>query len=150
MKKPKLPLTPCLIAAWTIAAVSLPFSPPAAAESGPVATVRSFVDAFNARDLDGMAALVTDDVEWLSVDGRDVGTETEGKAALRSTMEEYFRSCPSCQSELGQVVATGDRVAAVETARWEGKDGPSSQRSLSIYELRDGRIRRVYYYPAEK
>jgi hypothetical protein len=25
MKKPKLPLTPCLIAAWTIAAVSLPF-----------------------------------------------------------------------------------------------------------------------------
>jgi len=42
------------------------------------------------------------------------------------------------------------RVAALEKASWQGKSGPNSQSSLSVYEFRNGLIARVYYYLAEK
>ena len=96
-----------------------------------------------------VVALVTDDVEWLSVDGRQVMVESAGKEALGQGMTGYFDSCPSCRSELESLTATESRVSTVERAFWESKDGPASQRSLAVYELEGDRIRRVYYFPAE-
>ena len=113
-------------------------------------TVQAFVAAFNARDVDAMLALVTDDIEWLSVDGASVAVETSGKAALAESMRKYFASCPTCRSEVAIGARTTARVAAVETATWTASSGARMQRSLSIYEFADGRIRRVFYYPAER
>ena len=48
----------------------------AAAPAGPEQQVRSFVDAFNARNVDGMLALAADDIQWLSVDGPKLAAET--------------------------------------------------------------------------
>lgn len=113
-------------------------------------TVRAFIAAFNAHDTAQMATFVTDDVQWLSIDGNQVSLETAGKDALIKAMDDYFRSCPTCQSELGGLVSSRDRVSALEVASWQGKDGLKSQRGLSVYEFADDLISRVYYFPAER
>ena len=113
------------------------------------AEVKQFVAAFNARNIEAMLAVVDEKVQWLSVDGTKVTIEADGKNALRASMERYFRDCPSCKSSLDWVRGSGSRVAATERATWSGKDGFKSQRSLSVYEFRNGKILRVYYFPTE-
>src|SRR5688572_642193 len=103
-----------------------PQSPQPAPQDHP-AIVRSFVAAFNARDVDRMLALATDDVEWMMVDGTKVAVETSGKDALRKSMTAYFKSCPSCRSEIEIGTVTATRVAAIETASWTAAGGPRSQ-----------------------
>lgn len=65
-------------------------------------------------------------------------------------MDAYFKSCPTCRSELSGVIATQDRVSAAEIVSWQANSGPKSQRRLSVYEFSDGVIRGVYYFAAEK
>jgi hypothetical protein len=112
--------------------------------------VRDYVAAFNSRDVDAMLSMVTEDIQWLTVAGDKLAIETDGKPKLRQSMAAYFKSNPSAKSELEWVQVTKLRVAALEKSSWQGKAGPKSQSSLSVYEFRDGLIARVYYYPAEK
>ncbi|MEJ0089486.1 MAG: nuclear transport factor 2 family protein [Limisphaerales bacterium] len=112
--------------------------------------VRDYVAACNKREVDTMLSMVADDIQWLTVTGDKITVETQGKPQLRASMEAYFKSTPSAKSELEWVQATASRVAALEHASWQGKSGPKSQASLSVYEFRGGLISRVYYYPVEK
>lgn len=112
--------------------------------------VRDYVSAFNKREIDTMLGMVSDDIQWLSVVGDKITVETQGKAKLRESLAAYFKSTPSAKSELEWVRGTASRVAALERAAWQGKSGPKSQASLSVYEFSGGLISRVYYYPVEK
>jgi len=123
--------------------------PAPVAIADPIAAVEALTAAFNDHDVDAMLALVSDEVEWLSVNGATVGVEAAGKQTLSEGMAGYFDSCPSCRSALEQLMPAGSRVCAFERASWESADGPDSQHSLAVYELQDGRVRRVYYFPAE-
>ena len=134
--------------------VSLVFGPLAAlsqtSETGDkLEVVRDFVAAFNAHDAAAMSALVTDDVQWLSVRGSEVSIELEGKAPFAAAMDDYFTSCPSCRSEILSEVSSNERVSMVEVASWDGPDGPRSQQSMAVYEFAGSLIRRVYYFPEE-
>lgn len=111
--------------------------------------VRQFVEAFNNRNLDQMLAAVDEKVQWLTVEGTKVAVETEGKQALSDSMKKYFKSCPSCRSSLVWVQTAGSRVTAMERATWTGKNGQKAQSSVSVYEFQEGKILRVYYFPAE-
>ena len=113
-------------------------------------SVRDYAAAFNKQDLEIMMSMVSDDIQWLNVAGDKITVETQGKAKLRESMAAYFKSTPSAKSELEWVRASATRVAALERAGWQGKSGPKSQASLSVYEFRAGLITRVYYYPVEK
>lgn len=112
--------------------------------------VHQFVAAFNAQDSAAMGRLVSDDVQWLSIEGEKVTVETDSRQALLTSMDAYFRACPSCRSSLSGIVATTDRVSAVETAQWRSASGLKQQRSVSVYEFNGPLIRRVYYFPAER
>lgn len=112
--------------------------------------VRDYVSAFNNREIDTMLAMVTDDVQWLSVAGDKISVDTQGKLKLRESIAAYFKSTPSSKSALEWVQTTASRVAAMERASWQSQSGPRSQAGLSVYEFRDGLIARVYYYPVEK
>jgi len=112
-------------------------------------TVEQFFVAFNAHDIDAMAALVAEDVDWLRIAGDKITIETRGKKALLASMDEYFKSCPTCQSTFSDTISTAGRVSAIETASWQGKSGLRSQRALFVYEFAEGLIQRVYYFPAE-
>jgi hypothetical protein len=111
--------------------------------------VHAFMAAFNAHQVDQMLALVDERVQWLNVDGSKITVETEGRQALRASLEKYFRSCPSCQSSLEWLQVAGSRVTAKEKASWRSKDETRAQSSLSVYEFQQGKILRVYYFPAE-
>jgi hypothetical protein len=129
--------------------VSLALAGPS--QTTPEQQVRSFVDAFNARNVQAMLAVAADDIQWLSVDGARVSTETEGKEPLRASMSKYFQQCPTCRSELLWLRTAGSRVTAHERASWTNRAGaPLSQSGLSVYEFKNGRIARVYYFPAER
>ena len=112
--------------------------------------VKQFVAAFNAQDVDAMSELVTEDVQWLSISADKISVETNGKSALRSAMSDYFNGCPTCRSELTAVIATPNRVSAIEVASWKSKDEARRQSGVCVYEFSGGLIRRVYYFPSEK
>lgn len=111
--------------------------------------VREFVAAVNVRDIEKIFEAVDEAVQWLSVSGAKITVEVEGKSALREWMGQYFRNCPSCASSLEEVHTVGSRVIVTERATWSGKNGLKSQKSLSVYEFHNGKILRVYYFPAE-
>lgn len=138
-------LIPALVALSQFATAADTVSPDQRLE-----TVRQFLVAFNAHDTEAMLRMVTDDVQWLSVDGESIHLETGSKDALRAGMTEYFESCPSCKSRLGHHFATGARVTALEIASNETSKGLREQQSISVYEFSGALIRRVYYFPAER
>lgn len=113
-------------------------------------TVERFIAAFNAHDSNAMANFVADDIEWLSIVGKQVAVEASGKDNLIVSMNAYFKSCPTCRSKLAETISTTSRVSAIEIASWQGKSGAKSQRAISVYEFSNGMITRVYYFPAEK
>lgn len=114
------------------------------------ALVLRFVDAFNAHDIDAMAAVAADGIQWVTIEGARAVVKTDGKVALRTILQQYFGQCPTCRSTLEWTQASGSRVAARERASWTTAAGPRSQTSLSVYELKDGKILRVLYFAAEK
>lgn len=111
--------------------------------------VREYISAFNAHDTAAMLRMVSDDVQWLSVDGDRIAVETGNKEELRRSMDAYFGSCGGCSAKLLHVFSTGTRVSALEQAGSSNDAGERAQ-SLSVYEFSDGLIRRVYYFPVEK
>ena len=119
------------------------------AESGQENIVHSYVEAFNAHDVEAMLKMVTDDVQWLTIDGDKIVTETGNKEELRQGMEGYFKSCSTCESNLVHVFSTGERVSALEVASFETAQGIQKQQSISVYEFSGNLIKRVYYFAAE-
>jgi len=116
----------------------------------PLAAVEALMRAFNAHDVDAMLACVTDDVEWFHVQGASLAVETSGKEALRTGMTSYFEGIPSARSALEKSMISGRFVTVRERASWQDKNGEErSQASVAVYEIRDGRVARVWYYPAE-
>lgn len=124
-------------------------SAPGLAASERSEQVKGFVAAFNAHNAELMSQYVTDDIQWLSVNGDRVAVETSGKTELIEAMDGYFKSCASCQSEVTDLTVLGNRVSAVEEASWRQNGELRSQKSLAIYEFNNSLIRRVYYFPAE-
>ena len=127
----------------------LVLSVPSFADSNRVQQVEQFVAAFNDHNAERMAQYVTEDVQWLSVNGDKITIETSGKENLVAAMSGYFKSCPSCQSQLEDFTVLGSRVSVVEEASWRRNGELRSQKSLAVYEFFDNLIHRVYYFPAE-
>ena len=111
--------------------------------------ISAYSEAWNNKDLEGMSSLMHPDIEWLSVTGNDISIEVSGKDALSQGIQGYFESPDLPTSSLRGWSVNGDYISVTETAHWTNKAGePQSQSSLTVYELNDGLIRRVYYYPS--
>src|SRR5262245_39842912 len=112
--------------------------------------LRDFQIAFNKRDTGAMLALVASDLQWGNIQGDKIEIEINGKPALEKWLTGYFKSCPSCRSEIESLMAAGSYITVHERATWETKAGKKEQKALAVYEVREGLIRRVWYFPAEK
>lgn len=118
-------------------------------DTTPVSVVREYVAAFNARDLDAMMGKVASDLVWMSVSDDSLTDVGRGVDAFRRLIAGYFRAVPSARSELITIDATGPWVTTHERTRWEASPGGvGGQTSLVVYEVRDGRIRRAWFYPS--
>lgn len=121
----------------------------AAAGKPPVSTVEAFMAAYNDHDVEAMLELVHPEVQWLSVEGDSIHVEADGASALGRAMRGYFASTPSSHSIVDDVMETGRFVSVRERATWKGKGGTRAQSALAVYEVENGRILRVWYYPAQ-
>lgn len=121
-----------------------------AADPPVLQVVHEQMDAFNRYDVAGMAARVAPDFVWFSVDRDEITEEVRGREALADGMRSYFASLPSVRSEIEEWMVAGNLVTIRERASWTDASGiERSQAALGIYEVRDGLIQRVWYFPAE-
>lgn len=120
----------------------------AAAES-PEALVERYIDAYNAHDVDAMLDLAHPDIRWLRIDGANVHVEADGASALAEALRGYFEAVPSSRSRIDWLKSAGQRVTLRECARWRQAERWREQCALSVYEIEDGRIADVWYFPAE-
>lgn len=139
-----------LVAALALIVISTALSGTEPVRS-PKDSVIEFVAAFTRHDLPALLAFTHADIEWLTISESTVLIETRGQEALGASLRSYFDSCPTCQATVEVSSVNGNFVSAVETATWQSKEGVArAQSSLSVYEFVDGKIRRVWYYPAAK
>jgi hypothetical protein len=109
----------------------------------PVHVVERLMEAFNAHDVEAMIALVTDDVELYYPDeGGTFAPASRSAAQLATDMRAYFAANPSVQSRLEAVVPGPVFVSIRERI-------VGGQSSLAVCEVRQGLVRRVWYFPAE-
>ena len=120
----------------------------ARAES-PSDLVERYMAAYNDHDVAAMLELAHPDIQWLSIDGDEVQVVTEGRDALGEAMRGYFESAPSSRSVIEATMTSGSRVSVRERAEWETASGTRSQAALAVYEIVDGLIRRVWYFPSD-
>lgn len=122
---------------------------PSPRDTTPIAVVREYVAAFNAKNLDAMMGAVARDFVWMSVSGDSLTDVGRGVDAFRQMIAGYFSAVPSARSELLKVDATGPWVTTHERTRWDAAPGDvGGQSSLVVYEVRGGRIRRAWFYPS--
>ena len=124
---------------------------PPAPLSSKFTVISAYTAAYNDRDVEAMAELMHPDIQWLSVNGDKVDVFANGKADLVAQMTDYVSSPAATTSSLGDIVTDGPYLAVQETARWPRSDGSMGEQSaLAVYEVSDGLIRRVWYYPATR
>jgi hypothetical protein len=122
----------------------------AASDSSTLAVVRAYFAAYNAHDVDGVIRFLSADFTWLSVSGDSVVVELRGAGSIRASLVQYFQDLPSARSEIEGTAVLGPWVTVRERAHWQSTAGPRSQASISVYEVRGGLLRRVWYYPVVK
>ena len=112
--------------------------------------ISPYSQAWNDKDIQSMSALMHPNIEWISVDGNTIKVEISGKEALVKEMTAWFESDALPSGSLKGWSFNGDYVAVTETAHWTNKEGEAkSQSALTVYQLDNNLIRRVYYYPAK-
>ena len=136
----------CLVSLCLLAACVQAIEPEAAVAR---TIISEHVRAFNAGDVKAMAKMQHSDIQWLSVKGNAVSVEVNGRDELTKNMTEYFKSPTKVTGTLRDWNVNVPYVSVTETASWTAKDGTQkSQSSMTVYELEDNLIRRVWYYPA--
>lgn len=111
--------------------------------------LRAYLDAYNRHEPDAVAALLAPNVKWFSLDGDKLSVDGDGREALHKWLTGYFKSLPDTRSDFLSLEQNGPFLSARERASWTAKDGkPRSQQSHSVYEIRDGLIARVWYFPS--
>jgi steroid delta-isomerase-like uncharacterized protein len=110
--------------------------------------VKRLVDAYNSRTLEDFDSLLSDDVVLVRA-----GEKAHGRDEFKGVLQRLRRAFPDIQYRIDDVIESGDRLAL----RWEAKGThrgeylgvPATGRDASysgvtIYELRDGKIARVW------
>lgn len=111
--------------------------------------LRAYLDAFNRHDADAVAAFCAENFKWYSIDGDKSSVDADGRTALRDWLVGYFKSFPTVKSEFLAIEQTGPFLSVRERPSWDNKEGKHvSQQALGIYEIRDEKIVRVWYYPS--
>jgi uncharacterized protein (TIGR02246 family) len=110
--------------------------------------VRRYMAAYNQQDVRAVLAFLADEITWFSIQGDSVSVQARGKAAFESFLGKYFANNPTSRSEVEQAQVLGPFVSIVERATWKAKSGEQTQAALAVYEVQEGKIRRVWYYAA--
>jgi len=116
------------------------------ATSPPQTVVANYLGALNRRDLLTLTAYVTPDFQWLSMVNGERIVEVDSREALVQMLRLYFERYRDTQWTIEQAQASVNLLAITERFTWREAVGMQLRSTLGVYELQDGRIRRVTYF----
>ncbi len=102
--------------------------------------VDRFNDAFNAHDVDGVMACMTDDAVFEST-SPPAGERHEGAAAVRAAWEAFFAASPSAHFDAEEVIGAGDRCIVRWIYSWTDDSGATASiHGVDVLRVREGRV----------
>lgn len=105
--------------------------------------VSRIVEAYNAKDAEALIELYQPDARYWS----PLDDWQEGRATIRSHIEDLHRRLPDEQMSIDAVMTDGDAVVAEFTSSGTAPSGGRYQISFTeVIELRDGKIASVMVY----
>lgn len=104
------------------------------------------VQAFNDHHVDGLTAGLHSDFVWYGITSDALLEEVRGVDKFGENMRSYFESYPDVNSKIISFTISGNRIAFEEQASWTMKGESKSQKSMGVYEFKDGLIYRVWYF----
>lgn len=111
--------------------------------------IQAYSNAYIAKDIDTMRSLMHSDIEWLNIKDNEIEVHLSGKESLTKEMENWFANPQQIEETQRDWSVSGNNIAVTEVATWTTNKGKKrSQSALTVYQLEDGLIRRVYYYPS--
>jgi ketosteroid isomerase-like protein len=103
--------------------------------------IERFNEVFNAHDVDGIMALMTDDVVFENTSPSPDGERCEGQDAVRGFWERLFAASPNAHFEAEDLFAGGDRAVGRWLYTWKYDDGATRHvRGVDVFRVRDGRV----------
>jgi len=137
----------CIVLLSACAAHPVKYS---ASDRSQLAVVENYLAALNRRDVLALTAHVDPAFQWFSaVDGERI-EEVASREGLASMLTSYFRSNTSMQWRIESATAVDGKLAVEERTEWIEDGRMLSRHTLGVYELHDGRIRRVTYFLNER
>ena len=122
---------------------------PAPASGDNVKIVNGLTAAFNAHDPEKMREYWASDVTWIELSGEQASVVTSSAAQLQTELVAYFEAYPSVSSSLENIAVNGNFVTAVERPVWEEAGERKSQKSIVVYEIIGGKVKRFWYFPPQ-
>lgn len=113
-----------------------------------IEVVEQFIAAFNEHSVGQLLSHTTDSVHWFNISGSKMLIETSSKNELGAAMADYFQTLPDAKATLTQAVSSANYVSTIEKVTWSHDGELDSQCSIGVYELKQGKINAVWYYPA--
>ncbi len=112
-----------------------------------VHTLKRFLEAFNAHDLDAIMEFFTDDaVMEFPRGGKPWGTRAEGKQAVRTLLATRFTGIPDVHYGDDRHFVCGDRGASEWTLTGTSAGKRIEVRGCDLFEFRGGRVSRKDSY----
>ena len=100
-------------------------------------TVQAFVAAWEARSLEDIMALMTDDARWLNVGL----PESVGAEAIRKAVAPFIAGASMVKWEVHHIAETKDGVVLTERTDIFDMGGKTLTAAvMGVFELRDGKI----------
>lgn len=118
----------------------------AAAEPTAESVVQAQLEAYNARDIDAFIATYADDVKLFELPEKLL---SEGTAPMRERYGKLFKD-ERLHATIVNRIVMGDTVVDYERVRLTLPQGPGTVEAIAIYEVRDGKITKVWFRYGER
>jgi ketosteroid isomerase-like protein len=106
-----------------------------------LAVIDQFNERFNAHDVDGVMAVMTDDCIFENTSPFPDGERFEGQSAVRKFWEQFFAGTPSAHFDAEEVFAAGDRATVRWRYTWSTDEGGGGHiRGVDVFRVRDGKV----------
>jgi imidazolonepropionase-like amidohydrolase len=113
---------------------------PAGAPAGPAQIVQVQLEAYNRGDLEAFVSTYGPDVRMYNHPDK---LTTSGLDAVRATYGKLFASAPGLKATVTSRIVQGNFV--IDHEHVTGLDRDGELRAVAIYEVRDGKIRNVWF-----
>lgn len=108
-----------------------------AASQSTLDIIDRFNTAFNAKDVDAVMAMMTDDVIFENTSPAPDGERYEGQDAVRGFWTEFFATNPDAMFTTEDIFASDDRCLVSWVYRWSDT---GHIRGVDVFKVRDGKV----------